>query len=747
MSRERISTITIPASRESITDGEDESQYTDQSDSQADEEDWSHDDDIDPSDSASATADYRAQPPRPHSRGAARNPTRQHSIPRQPQRYPYRAAVPTAPPPQADHMQTMSSDASEDYMYSAGRGHFAPPQHQGYYGGRGGYPQPQSLASGFAPPPHHGYGGQMVPFGSNPFSPMSQGGGAGYFPEQRPYDMMPYAHQQPGYFGGAGPVAAPNYGMPHHVAQYMYPSPPPPPTEAPAPPRTPAPAEEKPNPEMELMKRQLALLQAERKEQEESSKRAELEKKIREDAEHAFKIRMEEMHRAQEEAKKEIELAKIAAERAARERIEEERKAEAERQRMHAEMMAKAERDARDRIEKERKEEAERQRQHAEAMAKAEREAKEKYEAALKAEEERKAQQEEERKRAEENARLKLEAEIKAAEEAKKLAEKQAAEEAERKKLFEEETRVRAEKELRDKIAADKKAEEEKKSAEEAAKLKYENEARLKLEKERLDAEDAKQKEEAAKKEREELLKKYEEEAKVKAAEEAKKAAGDDKEPIKFKDAVGRKFNFPWNLCATWSSMEDLIKQAFAHVEVIGPHVQEGHYDLMGPDGEIILPVVWEKTVQPGWQINMRMWPAEKHPLRGPPQPDPRMSPEQHMRWQQLQRLRAAAAAQGGGRPHGHHGHAQPMRPPAGFTGGMPMGGMPPPPPGGRMYPPPGGEGGRPAMVDIVEGGKPDKKGSKKKAKRTLGFFSGAKPSKKGSSSKKWVYTDHTGYS
>lgn len=192
--------------------------------------------------------------------------------------------------------------------------------------------------------------------------------------------------------------------------------------------------------------------------------------------------------------------------------------------------------------------------------------------------------------------------------------------------------------------------------------------------------------------------------------------------------------------------MEDLIKQAFAHVEVIGPHVQEGHYDLMGPDGEIILPVVWEKTVQPGWQINMRMWPAEKHPLRGPPQPDPRMSPEQAMRWQHLQRLRAAAAQQGGGRPHGHHGHAQPMRPP-GFTGGMPMGGMPPPPPGGRMFPPPGGEGGRPAMVDIVEGGKPDKKGSKKKAKRTLGFFSGAKPPKKGSSSKKWVYTDHIGYS
>lgn len=149
-------------------------------------------------------------------------------------------------------------------------------------------------------------------------------------------------------------------------------------------------------------------------------------------------------------------------------------------------------------------------------------------------------------------------------------------------------------------------AEHEVKPEEEAAKLKYENEARLKLEKEHLDAARAKIREEAAKreteklmrkiaeeaskKEREELLKKieeveakfrYEHEARLKLeerldAEEAKKkkeetskkeraeplkkivetkASDDDnlKEPIKFKDAVGRKFNFPWNLCAKWT--------------------------------------------------------------------------------------------------------------------------------------------------------------------------------------------------
>ncbi|KAF2769566.1 hypothetical protein EJ03DRAFT_254556, partial [Teratosphaeria nubilosa] len=68
---------------------------------------------------------------------------------------------------------------------------------------------------------------------------------------------------------------------------------------------------------------------------------------------------------------------------------------------------------------------------------------------------------------------------------------------------------------------------------------------------------------------------------------------------IKLKDAVGRKFSFPWHLCNTWKGMERLIKQAFLHVNVIGEHVQQGHYDLTGPEGEIILPQDWESTIQP----------------------------------------------------------------------------------------------------------------------------------------------------
>ncbi|KAL8899242.1 MAG: hypothetical protein Q9207_006295 [Kuettlingeria erythrocarpa] len=77
------------------------------------------------------------------------------------------------------------------------------------------------------------------------------------------------------------------------------------------------------------------------------------------------------------------------------------------------------------------------------------------------------------------------------------------------------------------------------------------------------------------------------------------------KKPVLFKDA----------------GMEDLIRQAFLHVEIIGPHVAQGHYDLVGPDGAIILPQVWESTVQPDWMIIMQMWRMSESPPPPPPAP------------------------------------------------------------------------------------------------------------------------------
>ncbi|KAL8703931.1 MAG: hypothetical protein Q9201_002881, partial [Fulgogasparrea decipioides] len=69
--------------------------------------------------------------------------------------------------------------------------------------------------------------------------------------------------------------------------------------------------------------------------------------------------------------------------------------------------------------------------------------------------------------------------------------------------------------------------------------------------------------------------------------------------------------------------MDRLIRQAFLHVEVIGPHVAEGHYDLVGPNGEIILPSVWKNVIEPDWAITMHMWPMPEPPKPEEPPPDP----------------------------------------------------------------------------------------------------------------------------
>ncbi|KKA16754.1 hypothetical protein T310_9633 [Rasamsonia emersonii CBS 393.64] len=176
------------------------------------------------------------------------------------------------------------------------------------------------------------------------------------------------------------------------------------------------------------------------------------------------------------------------------------------------------------------------------------------------------------------------------------------------------------EKAAAEKAAAEERAAAEKKIAEEAA-------AKAKAEAEKKAAEDIAK----AKKEAEEAAKKAAEEAAAAAAAEAAAAAAaaannpppEKKKPIKFKDAVGRKFSFPFHLCKTWQGMEELIRQAFLHVEVIGPHVAEGHYDLVGPNGDIILPQVWETVIEPDWTITMHMWPIPEKPKDPDPPPPP----------------------------------------------------------------------------------------------------------------------------
>ncbi|KAI9704410.1 MAG: hypothetical protein M1836_007273 [Candelina mexicana] len=218
--------------------------------------------------------------------------------------------------------------------------------------------------------------------------------------------------------------------------------------------------------------------------------------------------------------------------------------------------------------------------------------------------------------------KAKFEADIKAAEaaatakavtEAREAAEKKAADAAAAKAA---EEKMKAEIKAAETAAAAKALENQRKAAEKKAA----DEAAAKAAADKIAA-DIKAAEEAAvakaKIEAEKAAAEEKEKAKA-AAEKAAASAPAPKKPIRFKDAVGRKFSFPFHLCATWQGMDDLIKQAFVHVEVIGPHVIEGHYDLIGPNGEIILPQVWETMIEPDWLITMQMWPM---PEPKPPKP------------------------------------------------------------------------------------------------------------------------------
>lgn len=165
--------------------------------------------------------------------------------------------------------------------------------------------------------------------------------------------------------------------------------------------------------------------------------------------------------------------------------------------------------------------------------------------------------------------------------------------------------------------------------------------------------------------------------------------------------------------------MEELIKQAFLHVDIIGPHVQEGHYDLIGPNGEIILPQVWERVVEPDWTIEMRMWPMEKAQPAPPPgmfPPGVRPAPGQH------QRPRSMGGA--GGLPPGFPrpgGGGGVPPPPPGWAGNGP----PPPPPVGAMPP-----GRGPRVINV--GPAPEKKRQSKGGQGSmLSWMAGAKPAKK----------------
>ncbi|KAF2221603.1 hypothetical protein BDZ85DRAFT_202293 [Elsinoe ampelina] len=103
--------------------------------------------------------------------------------------------------------------------------------------------------------------------------------------------------------------------------------------------------------------------------------------------------------------------------------------------------------------------------------------------------------------------------------------------------------------------------------------------------------------------------------------EDIKKAKGDPdskKAPVRLKDSVlDRKFDFPWALAKKWSDTLKLLEQAYEAFPELHRRVLENRFELVGPDRQIILPSVWETTVQPGWEITLLM----------PPDPHQQMDP------------------------------------------------------------------------------------------------------------------------
>ncbi|KAK8145120.1 hypothetical protein MY1884_000515 [Beauveria asiatica] len=410
--------------------------------------------------------------------------------------------------------------------------------------------------------------------------------------------------------------------------------------DVPAAPAAPA-APPGPSPREQELADKVAQFEREKQKQELAEREKEMQAEAhRKAAEESRKI-MEQMENLKKQNEIELQRAKEEAARATRDGIAAEAAAAAERAKVQAEAVKQAEERVKVMFEQQKRAE----------------------EARLKKEAEDKARIEEEHKR-------RVEAALRADADAKAAAAKAAAEEAAKLNAIREEAKRKADAEFAAKIQADK----------DAAAKKAEAEALAKAEKEAF---------------------KKKVEADTQAAMEAK--AKTDRGPfLQFKDALNRKYSFPYRLCTTWPNMEELIKQAFDNVEELEYQVHEGWYDLVGPNQEIILPSVWEKVIEPEWSITMFMWPLERI------QRHARLPP--HM---------AAAMARGRG------GMGAPPMPPMPPTMSGGRGGVPPPPEAwAQPRPPP-----MPQGIHVVREPKKEKK--KKQAPPAFVGFFGGKPIKK----------------
>jgi len=69
---------------------------------------------------------------------------------------------------------------------------------------------------------------------------------------------------------------------------------------------------------------------------------------------------------------------------------------------------------------------------------------------------------------------------------------------------------------------------------------------------------------------------------------------------ITFINDAGRSYRLPFQSSQSWPQMEVQISDACRRPL---NNLRSHQYELVGPEGEIILPRTWELTIQPGWTI------------------------------------------------------------------------------------------------------------------------------------------------
>lgn len=82
---------------------------------------------------------------------------------------------------------------------------------------------------------------------------------------------------------------------------------------------------------------------------------------------------------------------------------------------------------------------------------------------------------------------------------------------------------------------------------------------------------------------------------------------------------------------------ENLLRQSLARADSLPREVKEGRFDLVAPDGSVILSTIWDYSVRPGWSVTIRLWGPRGHDERRQAEDDERRRAEDDA---QLSRLK-----------------------------------------------------------------------------------------------------------